>query len=86
MQLPKLLWLKRHNTSCWVSARRFFDLPDWLTYRATGGTSDSRSLCSTVCKWNYWVPLTGEPVGWNEEFFLAAGLPDLVEDNWARVG
>lgn len=40
MQCPKLLWCKKHLTSSWQRAARFFDLPDYLTYRSTG--TDSR--------------------------------------------
>jgi len=37
MQPPKLLWLKRNlRTECWEKAGHFFDLSDYLTYRATG--------------------------------------------------
>jgi ribulose kinase len=90
MQLPKLLWLKRHAAaSCWARARHFFDLPDWLTYRATGGGAASppaRSLCSLVCTWNYWVRLSGNVVGWDRDFFSAAGLWDLAAEDWARIG
>ena len=40
MQPPKLLWLKRNlQTDCWDKAGHFFDLSDYLTYRATGATS-----------------------------------------------
>jgi len=90
MQLPKLLWLKRYAAaSCWARARRFFDLPDWLTYRAVGGAAspaaDSRSLCSLVCKWNYWVRLSGQVVGWDRAFFRAVGLEDLAAEDWARI-
>jgi ribulose kinase len=51
MQTPKLLWLSEHLPRAWQRVARFFDLPDFLTYRATG--DDTRSLCSTVCKWTY---------------------------------
>ncbi len=90
MQLPKLLWLKRHAAaSCWARARHFFDLPDWLTYRATtagAASPPARSLCSLVCKWNYWVRLSGNVVGWDRDFFSAAGLGDLAGEDWARIG
>ena len=40
MQPPKLLWLKRHlRRECWDKAGHFFDLSDYLTYRATGDTT-----------------------------------------------
>lgn len=40
MEPPKLLWLKRHLPEvCWRKAAHFFDLADYLTYRATGATS-----------------------------------------------
>ena len=36
MQLPKLLWLKTNSPQAWSKAKAFFDLPDYLTWRATG--------------------------------------------------
>lgn len=36
MQLPKLLWLKRHQSAMLSSGCSFYDLPDWLVFRATG--------------------------------------------------
>ena len=36
MQMPKLLWIKRNLPGAWKRARHFFDLPDYLTWRATG--------------------------------------------------
>lgn len=39
MQSPKLLWLKRHlREDCWKKAAHFFDLADYLTYKATSAT------------------------------------------------
>ncbi len=84
MQVPKLLWLKRHLPQSWARAHRLFDLPDWLTWRATG--SDSRSLCSTVCKWTYLGHEAGHGGGWDRAFFDAIGLGDLADDGFARIG
>ena len=39
MEPPKLMWLKRHlYEECWKKAGHFFDLVDYLTYRATNCT------------------------------------------------
>jgi len=80
MQTPKLLWLKRHLPGTWARAAHFFDLPDYLTWRATG--SLSRSLCSTVCKWTY----LGQENRWDATFFRAIGLGDLVDEGFRRIG
>jgi FGGY-family pentulose kinase len=86
MQTPKLLWLKKHLPDCWRRATRFFDLPDFLTYRATG--VDVRSLCSTTCKWTYLGQGAGENEagGWQESFFRNVGLGDLVDEGYRRIG
>lgn len=57
-----------------------FDLPDFLTWRATGALS--RSLCSTVCKWTY----LGHDGRWDESYFRAIGLGDLADEGFARIG
>jgi FGGY-family pentulose kinase len=80
MQTPKLLWLKKNLQETWAKAARFLDLPDYLTYRATG--DDTRSLCSTVCKWTY----LGHEDRWDETFFSQVGLEDLASDGFARIG
>ena len=36
MELPKLLWLKRHLPASYSKAARFMDLADFLSYKATG--------------------------------------------------
>ena len=51
MQTPKLLWIKKNMPAVWEQAKHFFDLSDFLTWKATGGKSANRSLCSLVCKW-----------------------------------
>ncbi|XP_075969873.1 FGGY carbohydrate kinase domain-containing protein [Anticarsia gemmatalis] len=84
MEMPKLLWLKKHLPSKWGEYGYFFDLPDFLTWKATG--SLSRSLCSLVCKWNYECSITGNRRGWNTSFLEEIGLEDLAADNYKKIG
>ncbi|MCF3649798.1 FGGY-family carbohydrate kinase [Synoicihabitans lomoniglobus] len=84
MQTPKLCWLKENLPDTWQRTARFLDLPDFLTYRATG--DDTRSLCTTVCKWTYLGHRGSEGEGWDRPFFKGIGLDDLVEENFARIG
>jgi FGGY-family pentulose kinase len=83
METPKLLWLKKHLPNQWDKAGSFFDLPDFLTWKATG--SESRSLCSLVCKWTYEITTDGGQ-GWNLRYFQDIGLGDLQENNWNKIG
>lgn len=39
MQTPKMLWLKKNLPASWNSAALLFDLPDFLTWKATGSES-----------------------------------------------
>ncbi len=80
MQTPKLLWLRENRPEAWSRAALFFDLPDWLTWRATGSTT--RSLCSTVCKWTY----LGHEQRWDEAYFREIGLNDLADEGFRRIG
>jgi FGGY-family pentulose kinase len=80
METPKLLWLKENLPTTWKRAAKFLDLPDFLTYRATG--VDVRSLCTTVCKWTY----LGHEGGWQKSYFDAIGLADLASEGFARIG
>ncbi len=85
METPKLLWLKKHLPESWQRAAHFFDLPDYLTHRATGATS--RSLCSTTCKWTYLAhEAEAGNSGWQDDFFRAIELGDLVDEGYARIG
>ncbi|XP_078034707.1 FGGY carbohydrate kinase domain-containing protein [Augochlora pura] len=83
METPKMLWLKKNLPSSWNRAAFLFDLPDFLTWKATG--SDSRSLCSLVCKWNYNADPDGNN-GWNTAFFQQIQLGELMKDNWKKIG
>jgi FGGY-family pentulose kinase len=80
MEMPKLLWLKQNLPKTWARAARFLDLPDYLSFRATG--VDTRSLCTTVCKWTY----LGHEDRWADDFLVQVGLEDLVADQHARIG
>ena len=81
METPKLLWVKRNLPDSWARAAHFFDLPDFLTWRATGDLT--RSLCSTVCKMTY---LGHEAEGWDKEYFNSIGLGQLVDEDFQRIG
>lgn len=83
MQMPKLRWLKRELPQAWARAARFWDLPDWLAHRATG--TETRSLCSAVCKWTYLGHLGVAGEGWDGTFLAQIGLADLAADP-ARIG
>jgi FGGY-family pentulose kinase len=84
MQTPKLLWLKQHLPAAWKTTVRFLDLPDYLTYRATG--DDTRSLCTTVCKWTYLGHKGLDGKGWDASYFKKIGLGDLATEGFARIG
>jgi FGGY-family pentulose kinase len=83
METPKILWLSENLPRAFARTARFLDLPDFLTYRATG--NDTRSLCTTVCKWTY---LGHEGAGgtWSDDYFRRIGLGALVDEGYARIG
>ncbi|VEA69012.1 Ribulokinase [Serratia plymuthica] len=80
MQTPKMLWLKQHMPTTWANAGYLFDLPDFLTWRATQDAT--RSLCSTVCKWTY----LGHEQRWDKSYFKQIGLEDVLEHDAAKIG
>ncbi|CAK9325758.1 unnamed protein product [Citrullus colocynthis] len=95
MQPPKLLWVKENLPDTWSMVFRWMDLSDWLSYRATG--DDSRSLCTTVCKWTYLGHAhmsqynekdsrNMEACGWDDDFWEEIGLRDLVDGHHAKIG
>ena len=84
METPKLLWLKQHLPKSFAAAARFLDLPDFLSYRATG--NDSRSHCTTVCKWTYLGHENDGRGAWSRSFFERVGLGELLADNARRIG
>lgn len=84
MQLPKLLWLKQNLPDRFRAAHFFFDLPDWLVYRAT--RSNVRSLCSATCKWTYQGSKGLDGEGWDRPFLAEIGLSDLTADACRSIG
>src|SRR6266849_22358 len=80
MEIPKLLWLKRHLSSTYRSAGHFFDLADYLSFRATGSTV--RSICTLACKWNF----LAHERRWSGSYFERLGLGDLASDGYAKIG
>src|SRR5258707_2272441 len=80
MEIPKLLWLKRHLPSTYQGAGHFFDLADYLSFRATG--SSTRSICTLGCKWNF----LAREQRWSDSYFERVGLGELASDNYARIG
>ncbi|EWC44763.1 putative sugar kinase [Drechslerella stenobrocha 248] len=85
MEIPKVLWLKRHMPPTAFGDCKFYDLVDALTHIASG--KETRSFCSTVCKQGY-VPvgIDGSVKGWQEDFLVSVGLPELAEDGFKRMG
>jgi len=88
MEPPKLLWLKENLKQSWNKAGKFFDLADYMTWRASG--VDARSLCTVVCKWTYQGHLKSkspDSVGtWDLSFWKEIGLADLVLDGFEKIG
>ncbi|WP_108459597.1 FGGY-family carbohydrate kinase [Devosia naphthalenivorans] len=80
METPKLVWLKRNLPDSFAAADHFFDLADYLTWRASG--SAARSICTVTCKWTY----LAHERRWDAEFFRAVGLGELADENFARIG
>ncbi|KAJ7087257.1 hypothetical protein B0H15DRAFT_983301 [Mycena belliarum] len=71
MEIPKVLWLKNHMAPELFSRCQFFDLPDFLTYRAT---ADKHSL------------LLLPDSGWQDDFFEKIGLGELVKSEYKQIG
>jgi D-ribulokinase len=80
METPKLLWLKRHMPQSFATTDYFFDLPDYLTWRASG--SLSRSMCTVTCKWTY----LAHENRWDADYFDRIGLSEFVQEDFARIG
>lgn len=80
MEMPKLLWLKRHLRASFDKAGHFFDLADYLSYCATG--SLTRSMCTVTCKWNF----LAHDKRWSAPYFERIGLDEFSAEGYARIG
>lgn len=80
METPKLLWLKENKPDVYAAADHFFDLTDYLTWRATGDTA--RSICTVTCKWTY----LAHDKKWDVSYFNQIGLGDLAAEDFKRIG
>lgn len=80
METPKLLWLKEHRRADFDAAEQFFDLTDFLTWRASG--SPARSICTVTCKWTY----MGHESSWDASYFREIGLGELADEGFGRIG
>ncbi|ODM95892.1 FGGY carbohydrate kinase domain-containing protein [Orchesella cincta] len=74
METPKLLWLKKNLPTNYRNTEQFFDLGDFLRWKASG--SLSRSVCCIVCKWTH-VNEEGQNF-WDESYFSKVGLTDAL--------
>ncbi|CAG8407454.1 unnamed protein product [Penicillium salamii] len=85
MEMPKILWLKKHMGHEKFQDCEFYDLADALTHLATG--TKTRSCCSVVCKQGYLAPGTkhGEE-GWQLDFLKQIGLEDLATNDYSQLG
>ena len=80
MHAPKLIWLARRKPATIARAGHFFDLTDFLSFRATG--SLVRSACPATCKFGY----LAHEKRWPDEFFDSVGLGFLKDNHHARIG
>ena len=80
METPKLLWLKEELPQTFQRAGHFFDLADFLSFRATG--SLARSVCTLTCKWTY----LAHEGRFDADYFRTIGLEELAQEDFARIG
>ncbi|RKR07581.1 ribulokinase [Kushneria sinocarnis] len=81
LELPKLLWLKRHRPDQFAHAALYLDLADFMVARAIGDLEGpqvgepGRSVCTQVCKWLY----LAHEGRWPEDLLARLGLEALLE-------
>lgn len=74
MELPKILWIKKHLPQQYQKITKFFDLADFLVYRST--SKPIRSVCTKSCKWNY----LAHENSWAYSLLEQVDLKDIVEE------
>lgn len=89
MELPKMKWLKNYmpndsDGTPLFEKCKFYDLADYLTKKATD--LDTRSFSSVVCKQGFIPEGITTRNGWSAQFLNKVDLPELVEDNFRRIG
>ena len=72
MELPKALWLKQNFPERYAATWRYFDLADYLVWRASD--ADVASVCTLTCKWNY----LAHENRFSDKLLSAVGLADLT--------
>jgi D-ribulokinase len=80
METPKLLWLSENRPHVFRDAWQFFDLADFLSWRAT--RSLVRSSCTVTCKWTY----LAHEQRWDPGYFETIGLGELAREGFVRIG
>lgn len=80
MEVPKCLWIKNNLLDSYNKIHYAFDLPDFLTFMATG--NPVRSICSLTCKWNYDTVKEEFP----RDYFESIDLNELCENNFSKIG
>ncbi|KAJ5602094.1 hypothetical protein N7510_011628 [Penicillium lagena] len=85
MEMPKILWLKKHMNPRRFNDCKFYDLADALTHLATG--KETRSYCSVICKQGYLASgIDCGEGGWQLDFLTSIGLEELATDDFSRLG
>ena len=80
MEIPKILWLKENLKENYDRITDFFDLPDFLVYKACG--EKVRSVCSLGCKWTY----LAHEKKWDTSLLEKIELSDLMINNGEKIG
>ncbi|RJX75640.1 sugar kinase [Vibrio sinensis] len=75
MELPKILWLKKHAPEQYKKIDKLFDLADFLVFKATN--NPIRSVCTKSCKWNY----LAHQKEWAHSLLEKTNLTDVITDN-----